>query len=215
MYSYKGWQFPSIDTHFSPYVEEFPTTNYQQASITSACSFIKKFTVAIDIGANIGLHSVRFSHLFDEVHSFEPSKINFNCLKLNTVNLKNVELYNVGLGGNKTTETLSIPSNSENCGLFSIVDFKNFDGDLTKETIDIFLLDNYNLKPDLIKIDTQGFELEILKGGIKTLLEFSPVLIIEIEKKEDFKIISNFLLDLSYELKTTVKRDSIWVRNNV
>jgi hypothetical protein len=116
---------------------------------------------------------------------------------------------------NQTTETLSIPSNSENCGLFSIVDFKNFDGPLIEQTIDICLLDDYQLRPDLIKIDTQGFELEILKGGINTLVESSPVLIVEIEKKEDFKIISNFLSNLNYELKTSVKRDSIWIRNNV
>ena len=215
MYNYKGWNFPSIDSHFSPYVEEFPITTYQQLSIDIACQFVKKFETVVDVGANLGLHSVRFSKLFKEVHSFEPSATNFECLTLNTITLKNIKLYNVGLGGNTTTESLSIPSDSKNCGLHSIKDFKNFEGSLITETINIFLLDEYNISPDLIKIDTQGFELEILKGSINTLKKYSPVLIIEIEKKEEFKLISNFLLGLNYTLADSVKKDKIWIRNNV
>ena len=50
---------------------------------------------------------------------------------------------------------------------------------LERRTIDLVQrpLDNFNLAPDLIKIDVQGYELEVLKGGGRTLASASAVVI--------------------------------------
>jgi len=76
-----GWFFPDNDIHFEKYVLEFPNTQYQQKSIDLAYDYVKNFNNAIDIGANIGLHTVRFAQKFKSVFSFEPVTSVHECLK--------------------------------------------------------------------------------------------------------------------------------------
>jgi FkbM family methyltransferase len=102
-------------------------------------------------------------------------------------NVNNVENYKVGLGENNTHKIISIPKNNTNCGQYSIVDFTNFQNELIDEKIEIKCLDDFNLTADLIKIDTQGYELPILRGSIETLKKNFPVLILELENKKDLK----------------------------
>lgn len=45
-------------------------------------------------------------------------------------------------------------------------------------------LDALNLAPDIIKIDTEGVEYDIVVGGIKTLLQYHPVLLVEVHPKQ-------------------------------
>lgn len=45
-------------------------------------------------------------------------------------------------------------------------------------------LDALNLAPDIIKIDVEGVEYDIVVGGIKTLLQYRPVLLVEVHPKQ-------------------------------
>jgi tRNA/tmRNA/rRNA uracil-C5-methylase (TrmA/RlmC/RlmD family) len=132
-----GWFFPDNDIHFEKYVLEFPNTQYQQKSIDLAYDYVKNFNNAIDIGANIGLHTVRFAQKFKSVFSFEPVTSVHECLKKNISKFNNVENYKVGLGENNTHKIISIPKNNTNCGQYSIVDFTNFQNELIDEKIEI------------------------------------------------------------------------------
>ena len=66
--------------------------------------YFKKYSnknkIALDIGANIGTHTVYLSEYFKEVHGFEPQRKVFNLLKANVEinNCHNVKLHNFGLG---------------------------------------------------------------------------------------------------------------------
>jgi len=206
-----GWFFPDIDSHFAEHCGQYPNTSYQQSTIDESYKFVKNFNTVIDVGANIGLHSVRYSQKFQNVFSFEPVSTNYECLEKNTINLKNITRFKIGLGENKKTETISIPKTLNNCGAYSIVDFINFEEELIKEEIQITRLDEFNFNVDLIKIDTQGFELSVLKGGIKTLKRCKPVLILETEVKKDYNDVLSFLTPLGYECISSVRRDRIWV----
>jgi hypothetical protein len=53
-------------------------------------------------------------------------------------------------------------------------------------------LDNLNLAPDFIKIDIQGFELQALRGGHRTLERHRPALLIETPGDEIIQYLSNF-----------------------
>jgi FkbM family methyltransferase len=205
-----GWFFPDNDIHFEKYVLEFPNTQYQQKSIDLAYDYVKNFNNAIDIGANIGLHTVRFAQKFKSVFSFEPVTSVHECLKKNISKFNNVENYKVGLGENNTHKIISIPKNNTNCGQYSIVDFTNFQNELIDEKIEIKCLDDFNLTADLIKIDTQGYELPILRGSIETLKKNFPVLILELENKKDLKEVELLLNPLGYILVKSNKHDIIW-----
>jgi FkbM family methyltransferase len=210
MYNYKGWSFPDIDSHFRDSVGEFPETTYQQGALDAAFKYVKKFNVAIDAGANIGLQSVRLAQKFNQVHSLEPTSINHDCLIANTKNFTNIQLYKLGLGEQEEHAVIKIPVDAKNCGAFSIVDFNNYENAIFEENIKISTLDQFNILPDLIKLDTQGFELFILKGA-KNTLKNKPVLLLECEKKQEKHLISEYLNPLGYTIVETVRKDSIWI----
>jgi FkbM family methyltransferase len=210
MYKALGWCFPDIDQHFLKGVDQFPVANYQQATIDAAYRYVSKFDCVVDVGANIGLFSVRFSKDFTQVISFEPTSVNYECLQENTSTLDNIKIYKLGLGEVESTAVISLPAESNNCGAFSIIDFNNHPGDVLTETITINTLDSYNLTPDLIKIDVQGFDLNVLKGSINTIKTYRPIIISEIENKKTRHEFFNFFESVGYELAESVRRDYIW-----
>lgn len=210
MIQINGWSFPDFDHHLSSKVGNFPFTIYQQESIDLAFSETRQFNQAIDIGANVGLHSVRFSQKFKEVISFEPTSFNFNCLKSNCSTFKNIRLENCGLGEIEEKSIISIPKDTDNCGAFSIVDFKNHATELIQESIIIKTLDSFNLSPDFIKIDTQGYEMNVLRGSIKTITRYKPTFLIECEYKKQFREVDSFLSQLGYKLIGSIKKDKVW-----
>jgi FkbM family methyltransferase len=209
MYNYKGWSFPDIDSHFRDYVGDFPETTYQQGALDAAFKYVKKFGIAIDAGANIGLQSVRLAQKFNQVYSFEPTSINYDCLLNNVKNFSNVRVHKTGLGESEESAIIKLPVELKNCGAFSVVDFNNNEDSVFTENIEIVPLDKFQLSPDFIKIDTQGFELFILKGA-KNTLKNKPVLLLECEKKQKRQLVLKYLTPLGYTIVETIKKDSVW-----
>lgn len=207
-----GWVFPDKETHFIPVVGSFPKTAYQQAIFSEAINKTKNRVCFIDVGANLGLHTVRAASLFNFVHSFEPAKVNYEALCKNSENFTNIKTYNVGLGEKESVGNLKIPKNSENLGSFSLKDFNNRkEEELFVEEINIKSLDSYELSPDLIKIDAQGYEVPILQGSIDTINKYSPVILIEMVKYNSEKI-TKLLEEYSYVLHTKISKDGVWVK---
>jgi len=205
-----GWKFPDYDNLLSRKVQEFPKTIYQQKCIDAAILRTYKFELAVDIGANVGLHSVRFAELFDKVISFEPSITNFQCLQENTKTLSNIEIIKKGVGSKKENLELILPNDCLNCGAYSFVDFKDYTSNISSESVDIITLDSLNLAPDLIKIDTQGFEKEVINGAFNTITKYKPVLILEIEYSKNVNQILGMLSPLGYEIVCAKKKDKVF-----
>jgi|Wag4MinimDraft_6_1082665.scaffolds.fasta_scaffold37337_1 FkbM family methyltransferase len=211
MYKHLGWHFPDFDRHFSRTVSQYPATDYQQSTIDEAVRHVKAFDCAVDVGGNIGLHTVRFARLFAQVHSFEPTDINFECLQKNTESIPNIQLHKLGLGDKPGTLIIQLPIDADNCGNFSIVDFVDNDKQTVKETIEIRTLDSFEIKPDLIKIDVQGFDYNVLVGATTTIAMYHPVIIIESETKQSRNSISEFLQLQGYSVVAKIRHDQIWV----
>ena len=206
MKNVNGWAVPDFDSVISKGCQKFPNSDYQQGILDWATSVIDDFSLAIDIGANVGLHSLRFSKLFNQVESFEPFSINYECLKENIKIFDNINIHNIGLGSVASTQEIMLPEDSDNSGAPSIVDFVNTDRKIIKEEVKIAVLDDFNFQPNFIKIDTQGFEMEILKGAVNTLKTYKPVLIIE-TAKQPFKDISAFLSTMGYVVGGKTNKD--------
>ena len=211
MYEHLGWHFPDFDRHFARTVSQYPCTDYQQATIDEAVRHTKSFDCAIDVGGNIGLHTVRFAQLFQQVHSFEPTDTNFECLQKNTEALTGVVLHKMGLGDKEDTLKIQLPANADNCGNFSIVDFKDNNEQTIDQIIEIRTLDSFNLAPDLIKIDVQGFDYNVLIGAKETIKLHHPVIIIESETKKSRNSIGEFLSQQGYSVVAKIRHDQIWV----
>src|SRR5260370_28725319 len=65
-------------------------------------------SVALDLGANIGNHSLYFSDYFERVYCFEPNKRTFKVLALNAELAPNVVCYNYGLSNRDRGAYLSL-----------------------------------------------------------------------------------------------------------
>ena len=65
------------------------------------------------------------------------------------------------------------------------------------------LISELKVIPKLIKIDVEGFEYEVLYGGLNFLKQYHPKIILEVHSKELFEKCNNFLLSLNYELQYT------------
>ena len=153
----------------------------------------------LDIGANIGTHSVILSKLFKNIYSFEPQKEVFDILKLNIqINkCKNVILNNFGLGEIKKEMTMQCydKDKPKNIGGISIADDNN-----GCEKIQINTLDSLNLSNiKFIKIDIEGYEYNALLGGINLIKNNKPYIIFE-QHDMNSKIFK-FIKSLDYKIK--------------
>ncbi len=150
--------------------------------------FIKKDSVVIDAGANIGIFSL-YAHRLEptaSIYAFEPTPIVFKILEQNIKNNgleKNISSYNLALGdviGEK--EMLMDLSNPEGLGVGnSLTDSGCLTGTgkfnrqkIKITTIDDFVLNQHLSKVDFIKIDTEGYEKQIIKGAADTIKRFHP-----------------------------------------
>jgi FkbM family methyltransferase len=149
---------------------------------------IRKPKIALDIGANIGNHSVRlFSSLFKKVHCFEPHNEIFKLLAINTHKHNNISIHPFGLSNKQ--KKIILASDKSNMGATHIMVKKKkggvakLNGGWYRSRGIVKKLDQisniFKDKIDLIKIDVEGHELKVLQGGIKIIKKNSPIIIFE------------------------------------
>ena len=145
-----------------------------------------KIKVVFDVGANIGQSVYRIFHAFPyaETYCFEPVLSTFNQLKENTKRMTNVQCYQLALGSRKEIASVVLDKFS----VFNSIE-KKIETDSCKnlniekvhvDTLNRFC-DEHNIENiDYLKIDTEGFDLEVLKGGQK-MLDSGRITFIQVE----------------------------------
>ena len=165
--------------------------------IKSNCPSILNGTV-LDIGANIGNHSLFFSNYFNKVISFEPHPKIFKVLGLNTESKRNIEIHNFG-ASNKNGNNTMVENNLNMGGSRLTKNKKNTNLNVALKKLDDFCKEHKNIT--LLKIDTEGHELEVLEGAIDIIKKNKPIIIFE-QQKSDFtdgsSSMINFLININY-----------------
>jgi len=167
----------------------------------------KKFNSIIDIGAHkLELFNSlkKFNYKFDRYIAFEPEKNLFDGLKLKYGMEDTIELYNLAVGSVDKIEKISVNSFSST-NTFSEINsdllkykIKNFLSKLFRkkeiltQSVEVVKLDNFINKFDkpvsILKIDTEGYEKEVIEGATKFILEYTPrYLIIELQNENNYK----------------------------
>ena len=136
----------------------------------------------VDVGANLGNHSNFFEIKGAECIAFEPSTSNFTLLQKN---LKRGVARNVALGSaHGTVEILVSPVSMGNTHIRGAIELET-DHLASSEFAELRTLDSFELeRVDLVKIDVEGFELEVLKGCEKLLETSKPRIWIEIHESK-------------------------------
>jgi FkbM family methyltransferase len=120
------------------------------------------------------------------IHSFEPVLSAYKQLLKNTSCLKNIYCYNKALSDKKKDSVIYLNKDTRASSLYLLAKshLEAFPGKkhihktkITTETIDSFFSLKQLKKPVLLKTDTQGHDLEILKGATKTLKMIDYIII--------------------------------------
>lgn len=137
-----------------------------------------------DVGSCWGLYSLRLSNMNKELKilAFDPIKRNIKRLKHSIIqnNIQNIEVYHKAIGSSNGTVELGATEDYSPNYEVNITNAK------VKEISNIDLLDNlfdFKNKFLVFKIDTEGFEYEVLKGAKKILNSNKCFLQIEIQKE--------------------------------
>ena len=148
----------------------------------------------VDVGANIGNHTLFFSQMMaaKKVYSFEPIPELFDHaaknLKLN--NIDNVIQFDNAIGNKKRKAKFLTSDFNINCGM-SKIDI------LGTEDVQMNRLDNYEFeKIDILKIDIEDGNIPALRGAKKTILRDKPDIFIE--AVEDIEKVTEVLESYGY-----------------
>lgn len=156
----------------------------------------------IDIGANIGQHSLLLSRYAKAVYSFEPIPIVFQqfskSIRLN--HIKNIHPFNLAVGEKKESKKFNFVTT--HAGTSSFVERENKNTNYI--TVHTDTLQNIipSVKLDVMKIDVEGYEAVVVLGNKEKILHDRPTIFIEvnptwIEKQGEYK--TEELLDFFHQ----------------
>ena len=199
-----GLSFDAIHHHINVY------GTYEKLELDIVSEFLdkkmKKFDIALDVGANIGNHTVRlFAQKFDKVYCYEPNEVVFDLLSVNTKSLSNVVCFNFGLSDKN--QKLDFKENKTNIGASFITPNKiSKSSDDVYKKVQVRLLDEEQINGtvNLIKVDIEGHEICFLKGAVETIKRDKPIILFEeglINENGSSEVI-DYLRDLEYSFFT-------------
>lgn len=189
-----GWWLPSADTFFTS--KPF----YEQHDYNRAMSHCANFRTAVDIGAHAGFWTKRLASNFSQVVAFEPVPEHFECLQQNAT-APNTQKYQCAIGAAQGTALVAVAL--DNSGMSKISD----DG----IEVAVHMLDQYQLADvDFVKIDVEGYELNVLQGMQDTVNRCSPVIFVEVLPSGPKQQVEDLLTAWGYRLVEIVECNQIW-----
>lgn len=129
--------------------------------------------IMFDVGANAGQTALRFTKHFPEaeIHSFEPVSSTFRKLSAATSNNKKIQCYQLALSDKEESVSIKVFEDDQHSVLNSLrTDLQNDSAGSKIETIHTDTLDHFIGEKeinsiDLLKIDTEGYEMPVLNGA--------------------------------------------------
>lgn len=177
---------------------------WEQKIATKIYKDCKKSTTVIDIGANIGAHTI---HMLDAVSpdgfviAFEPQIEISNCLKNTLDQIGNNYIISNDLVSNQNSTSTFMTNGTG----MSRIPLKNgiYNKNWSKHTIKTITLDSFlqnkNYIISLIKIDVEGHEFQVLEGAKNTINKYKPIIYIEVWKHTgDIDKLINWCLNNNY-----------------
>ena len=153
-----GFWVPSADVHLQDWKQN---NNFTQSKCSDKfLTFIEnnalKFNHVLDIGAWVGTWTMKINPFCGRVVAFEPDPLHYECLVKNVP--EEVETHQLAVGNDKKMISLSEDNFTQAKRVVG-------EGNIPMVTIDSLNFTDV----DLIKIDVEGYEMEVLKGADKTL----------------------------------------------
>lgn len=162
-----------------------------------SCFPLGPSSLFLDVGANLGqtIDTVRLYTPDTPIISFEPNPLLASIMRRLYKNDRHVTVEACGLGSATGTTEFFVPCYSgyhfhELASLRGeraedwyfkkyIWNYKTSKYSIVKQTWDVKRLDDLNLEPFIIKVDAQGMEIEIVRGGLSTIVKSKPIILLK------------------------------------
>lgn len=158
--------------------------------------------VALDVGANLGIYTYALYRMGMKVHAFEPQPA--CCAVINAWAERNssITVHNTGVGSAAGELVLHIPIVG-GVPVPTRASFQEFEEEGIQLHVPVIDLDSISVADiAFIKIDVEGFELQVLQGALGLLAKSHPILLVEIDRErhnqESFDVIIRLLSGLGY-----------------
>ena len=203
---------------------------HQKKIINQLKKNISSMDIYIDVGSHKGSYVDLICKNFNlkKILMFEPQKNIYKFIKKKYFEKKNININNFALSDEEKKQILYINKHDLTTSLTKINKSNNylnlkaklFGGSINDMILDEYLINTYRLdriietnnisKIDLLKIDTEGHELQVLKGTGSFLKSRGQFILIEFHNSDIFqnydkKKIHNYLTNNNFELKNTLK----------
>lgn len=177
----EGIWLPDGDTHFEAHLRKGKLFNgagtYQYVKIEMALAECEdRRGLAVDVGAHVGLWTRVLAYHFKSVVAFEPVPLLVNCWKANCGKILNAELRHVALsdGGSDHIGMEPALENSGNCRVYRAESTSTLS--VAASSLDRQAgLDGL----DFLKIDVEGWEEFVVRGGEQLIRSRKPVVVVE------------------------------------
>jgi len=160
---------------------------------------IKPGMLVVEVGANIGAHTVHLAKLVGEnggVVALEPQRVIFQmlCANLALNGVENTDAKCLAVGA--APGEIVVPRvDYRSGGNFGGISLGADDGDV----VEMIALDNLMLPAcHMIKIDVEGMEKPVLDGARETIARFRPFLYVEDDRPDKHAELIATLFDLGY-----------------
>ena len=196
-----GVWLPDHEQHLLGFAEGEGWT-YQKHKLDKVMAYCPNRKLAIDVGGHCGLWSMHLIKLFEHVVAFEPILAHRECYEKNVTG--NYTLHPYGLGNREMRASMHTTEGSSGDSWIR-----------PGNHVEVKTLDSFNLAPDFIKIDTEGFEYFVILGGENTIRTHKPVMIVEQKpgKGKSFGLPDTAAVELlkkwGYELQAELAGDYI------
>jgi FkbM family methyltransferase len=158
---------------------------YESAELECAFKFLRESGLiqgdAVDVGANIGNHSLFFAEHYANVLSLEPNPRLFELLKVNADLRKNIRPLNIG--ASDVSKEMSLSYDSSNWGGGQLWPEQPDASRAFSVPVKVQRLDDLAEIADhpigLLKIDVEGHEMRVLKGATTLIKRSRPVVLFE------------------------------------
>lgn len=176
---------------------------FSESEVQVFRDMLKPGDAVLDIGANIGCHTVAIARIVGKsgvIFAYEPERNNFNTLAGNVSinNLQNIYCFQKAIGskgGSIAVPELDLDRTVNFGGLSLCEDYSSG----VSYPVPLITLDECNfLKLRMIKMDIEGMEKLALQGAKKTIKNLNPLLYVEDDREDKSKALYEYIWSLDY-----------------
>lgn len=199
----------------SSYIEIYIRNAYDKAPDFVA----KEGDVVVDVGSNVGLYTIKQANrvgVSGKIWSFEPNPLSFERLMMNLEEngIKNAKIFKKAVssttGNLKFSVDFGITTEGKLLHLGEpVISGNNSVIEVECITLDNFVIENNIKRIDILKIDTEGEELEVLKGASGNALSIIKKIVMEYHGKEIRQAVSSFLKEKKFNILSEDEKNRV------